>query len=58
MKISNENFKINVEDFMSVNFTSLPEIIDKLGEVKINIIPEEIHHIQGITFPGEQILNG
>lgn len=39
MKISNENFKINVEDFMAVNFTSLPEIIYKLGGVKINIIP-------------------
>lgn len=58
MKTLNENFKVNVEDFMSVNFTSLPEIIDKLGGVKINIIPEEIHHIPGITSPGEQVLNG
>ena len=38
MKTLNENFKVNVEDFMAVNFTSLPEIIDKLGGVKINII--------------------
>ncbi|WP_221373080.1 LCP family protein [Clostridium perfringens] len=58
MKTLNENFKVNVEDFMAVNFTSLPEIIDKLGVVKINIIPEEIHHIPGITSPGEQVLNG
>lgn len=58
MKALNENFKVNVEDFMAVNFTSLPEIIDKLGGVKINIIPEEIHHIPGITSPGEQVLNG
>ncbi|XZH36536.1 LCP family glycopolymer transferase [Clostridium perfringens] len=58
MKTLNENFKVNVEDFMAVNFTSLPEIIDKLGGVKINIIPEEIHHISGITSPGEQVLNG
>ena len=56
MKTLNENFKVNVEDFMSVNFTSLPEIIDKLGGVKINIIPEEIHHIIGITSSGEQAL--
>lgn len=34
MKTLNENFKVNVEDFMAVNFTSLPEIIDKLGGVK------------------------
>ncbi|MDM0500701.1 LCP family protein [Clostridium perfringens] len=58
MKALNENFNVNVEDFMAVNFTSLPEIIDKLGGVKINIIPEEIHHIPGITSPGEQVLNG
>ncbi|XZI42591.1 LCP family protein [Clostridium perfringens] len=58
MKTLNENFNVNVEDFMAVNFTSLPEIIDKLGGVKINIIPEEIHHIPGITSPGEQVLNG
>ena len=58
MKTLNENFKVNVEDFMAVNFTSLPEIIDKLGGVKINIIPEEIHHISGITSSGQQILNG
>lgn len=58
MKTLNENFKVNVEDFMAVNFTSLPEIIDKLGGVKINIIQEEISHIPGITSPGEQTLNG
>lgn len=58
MKTLNENFKVNVEEFMAVNFTSLPEIIDKLGGVKINIIQEEIHHIPGITSPGEQVLNG
>ncbi|EOU1491555.1 LCP family protein [Clostridium perfringens] len=43
---------------MAVNFTSFPEIIDKLGGVKINIIPEEIHHIPGINSQGEQVLNG
>lgn len=57
MKTLNENFKVNVEDFMAVNFTSFPEIIDKLGGVNINIISEEIHHIPGITSPGEQVLN-
>lgn len=58
MKTLNENFNINIEDFMAVNFTSLPEIIDKLGGIKINIIPEEINHIPGITSPEEQVLNG
>ncbi|CUN35704.1 LCP family protein [Clostridium perfringens] len=27
-------------------------------ELRINIIPEEIHHIPGITSLGEQVLNG
>ncbi|MGU8166498.1 LCP family protein [Clostridium perfringens] len=58
MKTLNENFKVNVEDFMAVNFTSLPEIIDKIGGVKINITQEEIPHIPGVTSPGEQTLNG
>ncbi|EOU1658086.1 LCP family protein [Clostridium perfringens] len=58
MKTLNENFKINVEDFMAVNFTSLPEIIDKIGGVKINITQEEIPHIPGVTSEGKQTLNG
>jgi len=54
MKTLNENFKVNVEDFVAVNFTSLPEIIDKLGGVKINITEEEISHIPGINSPGNK----
>lgn len=53
MKTLNENFNVNVEDFMAVNFTFLPEIIDKLDVVKINIITEEIHHIPGVTSLGK-----
>ncbi|MGU8573766.1 LCP family glycopolymer transferase [Clostridium perfringens] len=30
-KTLNENFKVNVEDFIAVNFTSFHEIIDKVG---------------------------
>ncbi|MDK0613770.1 LCP family protein [Clostridium perfringens] len=58
MKTLNENFKVNVENFMAVNFTSLPEIIDKIGGVQINTTQEEVPHIPGITSPGKQNLNG
>ena len=58
IKTLNQNFKLNIEDFMAVNFTSLPEIIDKLGGVQINITKEEIKHISGITHAGKQTLNG
>lgn len=58
IKTLNENFKLNIEDFMAVNFTSMPEIIDKLGGVKINVTKEEIQHIPGVTHAGLQTLNG
>ncbi|GAA0083730.1 LCP family protein [Clostridium sp. CTA-7] len=54
----NENFDLNIKEFMAVDFTSLPTIIDNLGGVNINIIPEEISHIPGVTSAGNQVLNG
>ena len=38
----NENFNINVDNFISTNFSNLPKIIDKLGGVTINLTAEEI----------------
>ncbi|MDQ0149548.1 LCP family protein [Eubacterium multiforme] len=58
VKTLNQNFKLNIEDFMAVNFTSLPEIINKIGGVQINITKEEIKHIPGVTHSGMQTLNG
>lgn len=37
----NENFKLNVDDFIAVNFSSLPKVIDKLGGIELNITEEE-----------------
>ena len=58
IKTLNQNFKLNIEDFMAVNFTSMPEIINKLGGVEINITKEEIPHIPGVNHAGLQTLNG
>lgn len=58
MKTLNVNFKLNIKDFMAVNFTSLPKIIDKLGGVDINVTKEEVPHIPGVTHAGMQTLNG
>ena len=33
IKTLNENFDLNIEDFVAVNFTTMPKIIDKLGGV-------------------------
>lgn len=56
----NENFGLNITDFMSVNFTSTPEIIDMLGGVSIDITDEEIAtgQIPGLYQSGTQLLTG
>lgn len=38
----NENFGLNVNNFVSTNFSNLPKIIDKLGGITINITDEEV----------------
>lgn len=58
IKTLNENYKLNIENFMSVNFTSMPEIIDKLGGIEINITNEEAPLIPGVTSSGNQLLTG
>lgn len=58
IKTLNENFNLNIEDFMAVNFTTMPKIIDKLGGVTIDITSEEVSHISGITSEGTYTLTG
>lgn len=45
IKTINENFGLNIEDFVSVNFSSLPVIINILGGVDIEITEEELQYI-------------
>ena len=69
----NENFGLNIEDFISVNFSSLPKIINILGGIDIEITNEELEYINGyiddinykdgtnsshITYAGVQHLDG
>ena len=58
MKTINQNFGLNVENFLAVNFSSLPQIIDLLGGVEIAITDEEIQYIDGINAPGTYTLTG
>lgn len=58
IKTLNQNFDLNIEDFMAVNFTTLPKIIDLLGGVTIDITSEEVGHISGIDSPGTYNLTG
>ncbi len=41
----NENFDLNIENFVTVDFSSLPKIIDKIGGVDIDVDAAELKHI-------------
>jgi polyisoprenyl-teichoic acid--peptidoglycan teichoic acid transferase len=45
IKTLNENFGLNIEDFVSVNFSSLPKIINILGGIDLEITEEELQYI-------------
>lgn len=42
LKTLNENFGLNIEDFVAVDFSSLPEIIDALGGMELDITQDEL----------------
>jgi LCP family protein required for cell wall assembly len=69
----NENFDMNIRDFVAVDFYKLENIIDTLGGVEINVKPEEVKLINkymgkiakienkqviDVTEAGKQVLNG
>lgn len=58
IKTLNQNFGLNIKDFVAVNFTSLPDIVNILGGIDINITKEELPHIPGISKAGINHLNG
>jgi len=41
----NDNFGLNIEDYVTVNFSSLPVIIDKLGGIELDIRDDEIQYM-------------
>ena len=43
IKTINQTFGLNIEDFVAVDFSSLPIIIDELGGLELNITEEEIN---------------
>ncbi|MDZ4994118.1 LytR family transcriptional regulator [Clostridium perfringens] len=58
IKTLNQNFALNIKDFMAVKMESLPVIIDKLGGVDINIQEDEVDFINGVDSPGVYNLTG
>jgi len=57
VKTINENFDMNIKDYMTVNFSALKEIVDAVGGVEIDVKDYEINSINGSVL-GLQTLNG
>ncbi|WP_163195551.1 LCP family protein [Clostridium thermarum] len=60
LKTINSNYDLNIEDFVTVNFTTLPKIIDTLGGVEITIKDYEVPLLRkvGIESAGTYNLTG
>lgn len=73
IKTLNENFNLNITSFATVNFSSLPKLIDSVGGITLNITSEELKYINTyvdgvnkanntnsprISKTGEQLLDG
>ncbi|AAK80986.1 LCP family protein required for cell wall assembly [Clostridium acetobutylicum] len=73
IKTINENFKLNIKDYVTVDFYALEKIIDKLNGVEINVQSDEVGYLNGyidevskyekvtpnhVTSSGKQLLDG
>lgn len=74
LKTINENFDLDLDKYICVNLNSLPQIIDKVGGVEIDVTSEEVDLINSyardinnrngtsenykVKNPGKQLLNG
>lgn len=58
LKTLNTNFNLDIKNYLTVNFTSLPKVIDALGGVVVTITDKESGIIPGLSNGGEYELNG
>ncbi len=59
LKAVNENFDLNIKDFVIFNFYSFKDVIDEMGGVTINLTQDEIDILSGggydvVARPGEE----
>jgi len=57
IKTINENFDMNIKDYVTVNFSALEQIVDAVGGVEIDVKDYEIDQISGSSL-GVQTLDG
>lgn len=48
IKTINEAFGLNIEEFATVDFSTLPRVIDLIGGVEIEVTPEEFNDINAV----------
>lgn len=58
LKTINQNFGLDIRHYVSVNFTSMPAIIDAVGGVELAITDREAREIRGIDSGGTHLLTG
>ncbi len=58
LKTINQNFGLDVRHYISVNFTSMPAIIDAIGGVELTITDREAREVSGIDGGGTHLLTG
>ncbi|MEK6264016.1 MAG: LCP family protein, partial [Clostridium sp.] len=54
----NENFNLDIRDYVTVDFTNLAKIIDAIDGVTVNIEQDEIKSVPGVSKAGTQTLTG
>ncbi|MEQ8156970.1 MAG: LCP family protein [Clostridiaceae bacterium] len=60
IKTLNQNFNLNIKDFVTIDFQEMKSIVNSLGGVEIEIKDYELKSMKavGITTPGKYNLNG
>jgi len=43
LRTINENFNLNIKEFASLDFTTLPRVIDTVGGIELTLTPEEVN---------------
>ncbi|MGL5766038.1 MAG: LCP family protein [Sarcina sp.] len=49
MKTLNKNFDLNLTEFVTVDFSTLPKVIDKIGGIEVNIEPYELNEFNRVV---------
>ncbi len=58
LRTLNSNFHLDIRDYATVNFTTLPQVIDILGGITITVTDAEASTISGISSAGTYNLTG